>query len=56
MRATQQAFQAALDATPMGYLREVRLERVREELDDKEKAINVRRAHKMEKVRPFYFL
>ena len=32
------------------------LERVREELDDKEKAINVRRAHKMEKVRSFYFL
>jgi len=32
VRATQQAFQAALDATPMGYLREVRLERVREEL------------------------
>lgn len=33
------------------------LERVREELDDKEKAINVRRAHKMEKVRfcPTYF-
>lgn len=30
------------------------LERVREELDDKEKAINVRRAHKMEKVRVFF--
>ena len=32
VRAVQQMFQTALDRTPMGYLREVRLERVRDEL------------------------